>query len=183
MSATMLSCLSSYLFVASQSAALARTLGKRAFRPLRSTLPDLWAGRDFGAGGTHLQTYNFTPTIAYKLNDMISVGLGFQMQYADATFTTGYGAFPTWQTSVDGGGWGYGFTAGITLTPTPTTDDRHRLSLRHQPEDQWHSVPAAGGSVRIFDAGLGQHHAQSARHRQHWLAAEAVAAMDGLGDG
>ncbi len=89
---------------------------------LSITMPDLWAGRDYGAGGTHLQTYNFTPTIAYKLNDMISIGLGFQAQYADATFTTGYGAFPTWQTSVDGGGWGYGFTAGITLTPTPTTE-------------------------------------------------------------
>jgi long-chain fatty acid transport protein len=88
---------------------------------LSVTMPDIWAGRDYGAGGTHLATYNFSPTVAYKLNDMISIGIGFQAQYADATFTTGYAQFPTWQTSVDGAGWGYGFTAGITLTPTPTT--------------------------------------------------------------
>ncbi len=88
---------------------------------LTETFPDVWAGRDYGAGGSHLNTYNATPTIAYKINDWISVGAGVQIQYAQAAFTKGIGATPTVQAGVDGAGWGYGFTAGLTLTPTPTT--------------------------------------------------------------
>lgn len=88
---------------------------------LTETFPDVWAGRDYGAGGSHLTTYNATPTIAYAINNWISVGVGVQIQYADATLTKGFGATPTLQTSIDGAGWGYGFTAGVTLTPTPTT--------------------------------------------------------------
>lgn len=88
---------------------------------LTETFPDSWAGRDYGAGGSHLTTYNATPTIAYKINDWISVGAGVQIQYGDATLTKGFGTTATWQTSISGSGWGYGFTGGITLTPTPTT--------------------------------------------------------------
>jgi long-chain fatty acid transport protein len=88
---------------------------------LTETFPDVWAGRDYGAGGSHLNTYNATPSFAYAINDWISVGVGVQIQYADATLTKGFGATPTWQTSIDGSGWGYGFTAGLTVTPTPTT--------------------------------------------------------------
>ena len=88
---------------------------------LTETFPDVWAGRDYGAGGSHLNTYNATPSIAYAINNWISVGAGIQIQYADATLSKGYGATPTWQASISGTGWGYGFTAGVTLTPTPTT--------------------------------------------------------------
>jgi long-chain fatty acid transport protein len=88
---------------------------------LTETFPDNWAGRDYAAGGSHLTTYNATPSIAYAINDWISVGAGIQIEYASATLTNGFGAFPTWQTSIHGAGWSYGFTAGVTLKPTPTT--------------------------------------------------------------
>ncbi len=88
---------------------------------LEVQLPDTWAGRDYGAGGSNMSSYNFTPSVAYKINNWISVGAGVQIQYATATFTQGIGAAPTSQVSVNGAGYGYGFTAGVTLTPTPTT--------------------------------------------------------------
>jgi len=88
---------------------------------LSETFPDLWAGRNYAAGGSHLMTYNASPTIAYAINNWISVGAGVQIQYADATFTRGLLGVPTFQASIDGAGWGFGFTAGVTLTPTPTT--------------------------------------------------------------
>jgi long-chain fatty acid transport protein len=88
---------------------------------LSEKFPDVWAGRDYAAGGIHLNTYNATPSVAYALTNWLSVGAGVQIQYADATLTSGYGATPTWQTSISGTGWGYGFTAGVTVTPTPTT--------------------------------------------------------------
>jgi long-chain fatty acid transport protein len=99
---------------------------------LSETLPDNWAGRIFAAGGESLETYNFTPTAAYKINDLLSVGLGMQIQYATAAFTQGLPGIPvgfggpggpglTQQAGLSGAGYGFGFTAGVTLTPTPLT--------------------------------------------------------------
>ena len=56
---------------------------------LPETFPGVWAGRDYAAGGTSLKTYNATPSFAYKINDMISVGVGVQVQYASADLSTG----------------------------------------------------------------------------------------------
>jgi long-chain fatty acid transport protein len=88
---------------------------------LSETFPDNWAGRDYSAGGENLKTYNAAPTVAYKINDWLSVGAGVQIQYASLTFSQGmpFGLFN--QASVNGAGLGYGFTAGLTVTPTPTT--------------------------------------------------------------
>lgn len=88
---------------------------------LSESFPDIWAGRPYAAGDTHLRTYNFTPSVAYAINDWISVGAGVQIEYADATLTKGLGPIPTWQAALSGTGWGYGFTAGVTVKPTPTT--------------------------------------------------------------
>ena len=90
---------------------------------LSETFPDNWAGRVFAAGGEYLKTLNFAPSVAYKLNDWLSVGVGLQVQYASASFTQGIPGLPglTQQAGVSGAGYGYGFTAGLTLTPTPST--------------------------------------------------------------
>ena len=88
---------------------------------LTETFPDAWSGRAYGAGGDHLTTYNATPSIAYAFTDWLSIGAGVQIQYADATLTKGIGNLLGDQVSISGKGWGYGFTAGLTLKPTPTT--------------------------------------------------------------
>ncbi len=98
--------------------------------------PENWVGRDYAAGDTWLHTYNAAPSIAYRINDWISVGVGVQIQYAkaslnhgvstaNANFCRGVVGFgppcPAGDGNLSGDGWGYGFTAGVTLTPTPTT--------------------------------------------------------------
>jgi long-chain fatty acid transport protein len=88
---------------------------------LTETFPDAWSGRPYGAGGDHLTTFNATPSIAYALTDWLSIGAGVQIQYADATLTKGIGALLANQVSITGKGWGYGWTAGVTVRPTPTT--------------------------------------------------------------
>jgi len=95
---------------------------------LSVSFPDNWAGRNYAAD-TSLKTYNATPSIAYQINNWISVGAGVQIQYAKADLSTGvpvnnFGIFTGGlgnQLNISGNGWGYGFTAGVTLTPTPTT--------------------------------------------------------------
>jgi long-chain fatty acid transport protein len=90
---------------------------------LSASFPDLWAGRDYGANSSKLVTYNAAPSVAYRFNDWISVGIGAQIQYAKTTFNKGATLpGPTFaDVTLHGDGWAYGLTAGVTLTPTPTT--------------------------------------------------------------
>jgi long-chain fatty acid transport protein len=87
---------------------------------LAVSFPDVWAGRNY-AEDTSLKSYNATPSIAYRINDWLSIGAGVQIEYVNAGLTSGIGATPGNQLNLGGTGWGYGFTAGITVTPTPTT--------------------------------------------------------------
>jgi long-chain fatty acid transport protein len=91
---------------------------------LSENFPNRWAGGGYGANSNSLKTYNFAPSFAYRINDWISVGFGLQAQYAQATLGFSYnvlgfifGTDPQ-PASLTGAGWGYGYTAGVTLTPT-----------------------------------------------------------------
>ena len=106
---------------------------------LSVSFPENWVGRDYGASDSNLTTYNVTPSVAYRINDWISIGAGMQIQYANLAFQHGLSAFqqqvPTpipgffvsglvpspVDAKLSANGWGYGFTAGVTLTPTPAT--------------------------------------------------------------
>jgi long-chain fatty acid transport protein len=91
---------------------------------LSVNFPINWAGGQYAAGSTYLKTYNFVPSFAYRVNDMISVGVGVQVQYAKADLshcvTAPCGLGPP-LAELSGHDWAYGFTAGVTVTPTPTT--------------------------------------------------------------
>jgi Outer membrane protein transport protein (OMPP1/FadL/TodX). len=67
------------------------------------------------------KTYNATPSFTYQLNNWLSIGPGVQIQYAKAdvgfSLPTGLGNI----LNIAGNGWGYGLTAGVTVTPTPIT--------------------------------------------------------------
>ncbi|HET9715287.1 MAG TPA: OmpP1/FadL family transporter [Pseudolabrys sp.] len=87
---------------------------------LSVSFPDLWAGRNYGADTT-LKTYTATPSIAWQINNWISVGAGVQIQYADARLQSGL--LPAFGSNaiLDGAGWGFGFAAGVTFTPWRNT--------------------------------------------------------------
>ena len=51
---------------------------------LSVSFPHAWAGRNYAAGRSSLTTYNSSPSFAYSINDMISVGAGVQIQYVKA---------------------------------------------------------------------------------------------------
>ena len=56
---------------------------------LSENFPDNWAGRFYASGNQLLKTYNATPSLAWRINDWISVGVGVQIQYAKAIFEQG----------------------------------------------------------------------------------------------
>ena len=78
---------------------------------------------------TTLKTFNANPTLAYRVSPGISIGVGVQIQYGDGRFRFASGT-PTPlaavagtgdSTTVDGTGWAFGGTAGITLEPASGT--------------------------------------------------------------
>lgn len=98
-----------------------------------------------GSGSSaKLDSYNFSPTVAYKLNDMVSVAVGLQAQYMKASYDAFLGAVPLRIGTLDGGGWAFGWTAGVTLTPMPATviGIGYRSSLDQKLNGTW-NVPAA----------------------------------------
>ncbi len=86
------------------------------------SFPQLWAGASYGQSAK-VESYNFSPTIAYKVNDWLSIGAGVQIQYMKVAYDAflGLAGLSPLIGSVGGTGWSYGFTAGVTLTPLPHT--------------------------------------------------------------
>ncbi|PTW58728.1 long-chain fatty acid transport protein [Breoghania corrubedonensis] len=107
-----------------------------------------WSGQVY-ARTSEVFSVNVTPTIAYKFNDMISVGLGMQFQYFDVRLTSATNALPGAPTAgLTGDDIGYGFTAGITLTPMKGTEIGlgYRSAVFHDLDGNF-STPVAIGAL------------------------------------
>jgi len=86
---------------------------------LSVSFPDAWAGRSYALGSS-VSSYNANPSVAMRITDWLSVGVGAQLQFARADLMLGLGLPPS-AFGIHGSGWGYGFTAGATVTPTQNT--------------------------------------------------------------
>lgn len=92
-----------------------------------------WVGR-FHSVEAELKTLNINPNVAYKINDMWSVGLGVSFQYADATLEKAVNnrSFAVVNTEanskVTGDDWGAGFNVGLLFEPMKGT----RLGLAYR---------------------------------------------------
>ncbi len=104
-------------------------LGVTAPFGLNVDYDDGWFGR-YDSVETELVTVDIAPTIAYRLNDRISVGAGIDFQYADAelaiaipnTLAPG-GPSPATdgRYELEGDAWTVGFNLGVLAKPSPNT--------------------------------------------------------------
>jgi long-chain fatty acid transport protein len=87
-----------------------------------------------------ITTYNFTPTVAYRVAPGVTVGAGLQVEFMDAQLRQAAGAAGGPTAAVKGDDWGFGFTAGILLTPTSTTSIGlgFRSKIEHELEGTFH---------------------------------------------
>ena len=110
---------------------------------LVTAYPENWVGRYHGIR-SDLKTYNFTPTIAYHVHPMVTLGAGVQFQYAKAKLSSAIdagaavgapGRFDTIADAV-GGDWGYGLTAGVLVEPMKGTRIglSYRSAVKHELE-------------------------------------------------
>lgn len=103
-----------------------------------------WVGSPL-ARESKITTYNFAPTIAYRITPGVIVAAGLQVEYMDAqlrsAFSFGRLPNPNGPTAaVKGDDWGIGFTAGILLTPATGTSIGlgFRSKIKHELEGTFH---------------------------------------------
>ena len=98
--------------------------------------PDSWTRYD--ALKSQLRTVNVDGVVAYRVNDMLDLGVGVTAMYADAELTNALPNIsplqPDGAQSLKGDGWAYGYTVGAQLHPSKnlTIGASYRSKLDHK---------------------------------------------------
>ena len=89
---------------------------------LKTEYDDKWIGR-FQADKSEVKTININPSIAFKVSDQLSLGLGVSIMRAEAELTKAVnaGALGEKYVTVKGDDWGYGFNLGAVFQATADT--------------------------------------------------------------
>ncbi len=107
-----------------------------------------WFGR-FDSTKTELTVIDVQPTIAYKINDMISIGAGVNFQHSDADLQNKVmlGAATEGTSRLTGDDWGYGYSFGIQIKPIESTT----IGLNYKSEVHHH----LDGQIRVTNDATG----------------------------
>ncbi len=108
---------------------------------------DNWAGQ-FYSRSSKAQSINVTPTIAYQVNDMVSVALGLQIQHFAVSLKRGVPNVPGFPgAGLEGDDIGFGITAGLTVKPMEGTEIGlgYRSSVFHELDGQLASPTGVAG--------------------------------------
>ena len=100
-----------------------------------------WWGADRGTNAK-IYTFDMNPNIAWKVNDLISVGAGVSVQYAKAdlgmrkSMSMGAMSLPFANGEIDADSWDWGFNLGVMISPTDTMRFglSYRSSIEHNAE-------------------------------------------------
>lgn len=97
---------------------------------LKTEYSQTWAGR-YHAVESDMRTINVNPALAYRINDMFSIGAGLQIQHIDVTLSNmvNFGG-PDLLAEVTGDDWGFG--ANLGLLAELSDDTRLGLGYRSQ---------------------------------------------------
>lgn len=104
------------------------TTGIGVYTPfgLATDYPNGWFGEEHG-GLSEVSAINISPSIAYQLNDYVSVGGSVNFQNASAHLTSS-------SSDIEGDDWAVGYTLGLTVTPIESV--RFGLSYRSKVSHQ-----------------------------------------------
>lgn len=110
-------------------------LGLNAPFGLKTEYDDKWMGR-FQADKSEVKTININPSIAFKVNDQLSLGLGVSAMRAEATLTRSVNLAPLGgaesSVKIKGDDWGFGFNLGAIYQAT--ADTRFGVAYRSKVE-------------------------------------------------
>jgi len=89
---------------------------------LKTEYDDEWVGR-FHADKSELKTININPSVAFKVNDQLSLGAGLSLMRAEATLSraVNFGLAGVGDVEIEGDDWGFGFNLGAIYQFTSDT--------------------------------------------------------------
>lgn len=88
---------------------------------LKTEYDDQWLGR-FHAVKSELKTININPSVAFKVSDQLSLGLGVSAMWAEAELTRQvFTGGPEPEVRIKGDDWGFGFNLGAIYQATADT--------------------------------------------------------------
>lgn len=132
-------------------------LGVNAPFGLKTAYDSNWIGR-YQAIDSILTTVNVNPSVAYKVNDMISLGAGLNYQTIDATLTNAVNFFPLGEgfakVSGDASAWGWNVGALFNLGTDMRVGVSYRSRLHYHIEgdvtfNRPAGVPNAGAAADV----------------------------------
>lgn len=131
-------------------------LGITAPFGLGSEYDDGWFGR-FDSTKTELQVIDIQPTLAYKINDMFSIGVGANIQHskADLRNRVVLGALTEGNSKLEGDDWGYGYSVGVQIKPMETTTIglNYKSEVHHNLDGDIEVTTLAGALVPAVSSG------------------------------
>ncbi len=88
----------------------------------------------YDATQTDLKTINFTTAMAYKATEWLSVGLGVDVQYADANLQSAAFAGTEGISRLEGDDWSYGYNVGVQIKPFERAEIgvHYRSAIKHE---------------------------------------------------
>jgi long-chain fatty acid transport protein len=136
-------------------------LGINAPFGLETSYDDTWIGR-YQAIDSELRTININPSLSFKLNDKASIGVGINIQYAEAVLSNALD-LDTTQTAdviakVEGESWALGFNVGFLYQFSEKTrlGVAYRSKIEHTLDGDGTFTPTnplAAGTLAGFRAG------------------------------
>jgi long-chain fatty acid transport protein len=117
---------------------------------LKTEYTQTWAGR-YHAVESDMRTININPAVAYRINDVLSLGAGLQIQHIEVTLSNmvNFGG-PDLLAEVTGDDWGFGATLG--LLSELSEDTRLGLGYRSQVKHDIKGDLDIGGGLITSDA-------------------------------
>ena len=108
-----------------------------------------WRGQ-FTALKSEIKTVNINPSVAYKVNNMVSIGGGLSVQRIEAELTNSAGAAGISTLSADDMGYGYNLGIMIQASPSTRIGAHYRSKIKYELEGTvTFSVASAGnGGIR-----------------------------------
>lgn len=127
-------------------------LGINAPFGLKTEYDDTWLGR-FQAIKSEIKTININPSIAFKVNDQLSLGAGISAMRAEATLTRAVNlvAAETF-VGIKGNDWGVGYNVGAIYQFTP--DTRIGVSFRSKVDQHLKGRATFGGAVAALSGDI-----------------------------
>ncbi len=121
---------------------------------LENEYDENWFGR-FDSVKTYLRVFDIQPTIAYKINDMVSIAAGLNIQHAEAELTNASQApavfgQPEGVSTLEGDSVDYGYTLGLSVQPIEPLrlGVSYRSAISHELEG---SIKTEGAGTANFD--------------------------------